>query len=204
MALADRLEEPPPLAVVIGQHGQVAVLGGVGPARATGCVHSRARWSADRRSRLACAHTARTAPSSRTSALRSSGRRCAPWPAGRRAGRWPPPCRGCGRSPPSDEARLARRALQQHRDRRRGLDQVVIGRPPGVAAAAAVADHAEIDDRVVGLADGLAADLAPPLGGAVDGCSRRTRPRRQPAAGSRRAPRFFRSSTSERLPLALC
>src|SRR6185503_15765838 len=31
--------------------------------------------------------------------------------------------------------------------------QVVIGRPPGVAAAAAVADHAEIDDRRLGLAD---------------------------------------------------
>ena len=33
-----------------------------------------------------------------------------------------------------NEARLARRALQQHRNRRGRLDQIVIGRPSGIAA----------------------------------------------------------------------
>ena len=50
-----------------------------------------------------------------------------------------------------DEARLAGGALQQHRNPRRCLDQVVVGRAPGIAPAAAVADHAEIHDGGVEL-----------------------------------------------------
>ena len=54
-----------------------------------------------------------------------------------------------------DEARLAGGALQQHRNTRGRLDQVVVGRSPGIASTAAVADHAEIDDGGVAPLDRL-------------------------------------------------
>ena len=45
--------------------------------------------------------------------------------------------------------------LQQHRNGAGCLDQVVVGGLPGIAPRTAVADHAEVHDRRVDLADGF-------------------------------------------------
>ena len=147
MRLAGGLEKAAPLAIVVGEYGDEAVPGLI---RAT-MLRQRARIAGCASGRIEVAPC-----------MCSASTNCAMVSNIGTSIRWPMPVTPCQQSGEHrigrrrtddavdrchrDEARLAGEALQQHRNTRGRLDQVIVGRAPGVTPPAAVANHAEIDD----------------------------------------------------------